>query len=199
MKQKLRVFAMVILVAGCALAGYAGARWFVTRGDVAAPPVFAAPGPGLHKLVIDANPSPVADVTFQDGQRRTLSLRDWRGKVVVLNLWATWCAPCKVEMPTLDRLQATLGGEDFEVVALSLDRAGPDAPRRFFEQIGARSLGLYIDQSGAAGFKLKAGGLPVTIVIDREGREVARLAGTAEWDSPEAVAWLRGVIGARAQ
>jgi hypothetical protein len=94
-------------------------------------------------------------------------------------------------MPTLDRLQATLGGPDFEVVALSIDRAGSKVVREFYAEIGIKHLALYIDMLGKAAGELKAVGLPTTLLIDRDGREIGRLIGAAEWDTPEMLAFLR--------
>jgi len=139
-------------------------------------------------------PRPVQEVTFVDGDARDLSLADFSGKVVLLNIWATWCAPCRHEMPTLDRLQAELGGPDFEVIALSIDRKGASAVTAFYEEIGIEALQLYIDQSGAAQRALQVVGIPTTLLLDRDGKELGRLAGPAEWDSPEMVGFLRGLI-----
>ncbi|MER8783904.1 TlpA family protein disulfide reductase [Mesorhizobium sp. M1006] len=114
----------------------------------------------------------------------------------MLNIWATWCAPCRKEMPTLDRLQAKLGGPDFEVIALSMDRGGPDIVKKFFAEIGVEHLALNIDTTGKAMFTLGALGLPMTLLIDREGKEIGRLIGPAEWDSPEMMAFIRSHFGA---
>jgi len=94
-------------------------------------------------------------------------------------------------MPTLDRLQAKLGGPGFEVVALSIDRAGPTAVRKFYEEIGIKSLAIYIDGSGKATRTLKVVGLPTTLLIGADGREIGRLVGPSEWDAPEMVSFLR--------
>jgi thiol-disulfide isomerase/thioredoxin len=123
-----------------------------------------------------------------------MSLADFRGKVVLLNIWATWCAPCRREMPTLERLQAELGGPDFEVVALSIDRKGLSVVKEFYEELGLQQLGIYVDASGTASRELSALGIPTTLLIDHEGNEVGRLAGPAEWDSPEMVTFIRGYI-----
>ncbi|MEZ5936333.1 MAG: TlpA disulfide reductase family protein [Alphaproteobacteria bacterium] len=139
-------------------------------------------------------PRSVQEVTFVDGDARDLSLADFEGKVVLLNIWATWCAPCRHEMPTLDRLQAELGGPDFEVVALSIDRKGASAVTAFYEEIGIEALQLYIDQSAAAQRTLHVLGIPTTLLLGRDGRELGRLPGPAEWDSPEMVEFLRGHI-----
>lgn len=154
-------------------------------------------GTGLHKLVRHSEPKPVPALQFVDGNGAQKTLDDFRGKVVVLNFWATWCAPCKVEMPALDRLQAKLGGDDFTVLALSVDRAGMEKPREFFRNSEIKALDLYNDETGESAIKVEAGGLPVTLILDREGREVARLTGTAEWDAAEVIDALKGYIAAR--
>lgn len=135
-------------------------------------------------------PRPVPELRFLDGNGRPLTLADFLDKVVLLNIWATWCGPCRAEMPTLDRLQATLGGPDFEVVALSIDRVGIEAVDRFYSEIGVKHLGRYIDVSAKAARELGAYGLPTTLLIDRDGREVARHVGPAEWDTPSMVTFF---------
>ena len=139
-------------------------------------------------------PKPVPELRFQDGVGREHTLADFRGKVVLLNVWATWCAPCREEMPALDRLQAELAGPAFEVVALSVDQQGPAIARRFLGEIGAKALALYIDPTAKAMFALDTPGLPVSLLIDRDGREIGRHLGPANWDSPEVVKSLRGKL-----
>ncbi|MFC3325031.1 TlpA family protein disulfide reductase [Mesorhizobium cantuariense] len=149
-----------------------------------------------QNFAVHEAPVPVPEIQFQDADGQTKTLADFRGKVVLLNIWATWCAPCRKEMPTLDRLQAKLGGPDFEVVALSMDRAGPDKVKQFFTEIGVEHLALNIDTSGKTMFTLGALGLPMTLLIDRDGKEIGRLIGPAEWDSPEMVAFIRSHFAA---
>lgn len=144
-------------------------------------------------------PKPLPELQFQDGTGRARSLADFRGKVVLLNIWATWCTPCREEMPALDRLQTRLGGTEFEVVALSIDQQGAQAVRKFYDEVGVKALALYIDPSAQAGFKLATIGLPTTIIVDRAGREVGRRVGPAEWDAPKLVDELRGMIDAPAR
>lgn len=139
----------------------------------------------MEKFVV-SEPSPLADITFEDASGRKRTFADFRGKVVLLNLWATWCAPCRIEMPSLDRLQATTGSDRFEVVALSIDRGGASVAKKFLDDIGAKNLSLYIESSARSMAALAVTGLPTTILIDREGRQLGRFAGHAEWDSPEA-------------
>ncbi len=137
---------------------------------------------------------PAPAISFLDGQGNALSLEDFRGKVVVLNLWATWCGPCRREMPSLDHLQATLGEEGLAVVPLSLDRGEVGQIEDFYHDVGLPTLGIYHDPEAAAGRLFGAYGLPTTIVIDREGQEIGRLLGPAEWDSEEAVTLIRAVL-----
>jgi len=136
-------------------------------------------------------PRELPDLGFVDGDGRAASLADFRGRVVLLNLWATWCVPCRREMPALDRLQAKLGGAEFIVVPLSIDRGGLPPVKRFYEELGLQALGVFVDQSGTATGKRGTAGVPTTLLIDREGREIGRLLGAAEWDSPEAITLIR--------
>jgi thiol-disulfide isomerase/thioredoxin len=140
----------------------------------------------MTTFVFKKPPAPLPDVTFLDGEGKEVSLKDWRGKVVLLNLWATWCAPCREEMPALDRLQRQLGSDKFQVVALAIDKAGLDGARKFLEDIKVDNLALFADPTARDGTKLKVIGMPTTILIDAAGREIGRLIGPAAWDSPEA-------------
>ncbi len=129
-------------------------------------------------------------LAFQDADGNALSLEDFRGQYVLLNLWATWCGPCKREMPSLDRLQASLGGQNFRVLALSEDRTGVEDVKAFFGEIGIENLVIYIDETASSSRKFGVSGLPGTILLDPQGNMVGRMIGPAEWDSPEAVALL---------
>lgn len=154
--------------------------------EPAAAPKPAGSGSEMAAFVAKATPQAVPAFTFHDKDGKALTIADFKGKTVLLNLWATWCAPCRHEMPALDRLQAALGSDKFEVVALSLDKDGVDKARKFLGEIKVSHLGFYIDPTGSEGFKLKPVGLPTTLLIDAEGREIGRLAGPAEWDSEAA-------------
>ena len=143
-----------------------------------------------------AAPKETPALAFEDGTGRAHTLADFKGKLVLLNVWATWCAPCREEMPTLDRLQGTLGGPRFQVVALSIDQQGPEIVRKFFAEVGVKSLERYIDRSAQAAFKINAVGLPATLLLDSDGREIGRHLGPAKWDSPQVVADLRRRIEA---
>ncbi|CAN7621830.1 TlpA family protein disulfide reductase [Agrobacterium genomosp. 3] len=137
---------------------------------------------------------PVPALQFTDGAGRPETLEMFRGKVVLFNVWATWCLPCRKEMPTLDRLQATLGGADFEVVALSIDRSGPEAVKTFYAETGIQHLAIHVDATSKAGFALASFGLPTTLLVDRQGQELGRLVGPVEWDAPDMIAFLKSTI-----
>ena len=139
-------------------------------------------------------PKQVEGVSFVDAEGRKLGLADFRGKFVLVNLWATWCGPCRREMPSLDRLQARLSGGDFTVLALSQDRKGVAAVQKFLAQIGTKNLDVFVDSSARSARKLGAIGLPTTVLLDREGKVVGRLIGSAEWDSDEAARLIKSVI-----
>ena len=145
-------------------------------------------------FVMHPAPRPVAAINFADAQRQARSLADFSGKVIVLNIWATWCVPCRKEMPALDRLQAALGGSDFEVIPVSVDRGGIDAVNKFYAETGLSHLAKYIDSSGQLLRSLGAVGLPTTLIIDRSGNEAGRVVGPAEWEAPEVVELLKSVI-----
>ncbi len=143
---------------------------------------------------IHAAPVAVPDLLFTGADGTQRSLEDFRGRYVLLNVWATWCAPCRVEMPTLDALQRELGGPGFEVIALSTDTGRRPAVDRLFDEVGIEYLDPVIDDTGAAMLDLGIYALPATLLIDPDGREVGRKIGPAEWDSPEAVAFFRNLV-----
>lgn len=145
-------------------------------------------------LTLWPEPRALDEVQFVDGNGTPRTLDEFRGKVILLNLWATWCVPCREEMPTLDRLQSRLGGEDFQVVALSIDQEGIPAVRDFYRQIGIQRLDIFVDEKMRAIQALGAFGLPATLLLDRQGREIGRKLGAAQWDAPEVEAYLREVI-----
>lgn len=130
-----------------------------------------------------ADADDIAEVRFVDGDGRRMTLADFQGRNVLLNVWATWCGPCREEMPTLDRLQARLGSADFEVVALSIDLGGLEVVRDFYQELDLKALRIYVDPSGSAAVNLNVLGLPSTLLLDRQGHELGRYIGPAEWDS----------------
>lgn len=190
----------LMIVAVSALAGFGAVYLTLGRSHNAAPEQTAAPGPDaaatpaaapaktgqMAAFVTKKPPEALPDITFNDADGKPLTLSSFKGRTVLLNLWATWCAPCREEMPSLDRLQQALGSDKFEVVALSLDRAGLDASKKFLDDVKAKTLKLYVDPTAKQGVTLKLVGMPTTILINKDGLEVGRLAGPAEWDSDEA-------------
>ncbi|MGF9759433.1 TlpA disulfide reductase family protein [Microvirga sp. 0TCS3.31] len=145
-------------------------------------------------LVVHEKPHPVPEISFTDEAGGALNLSDFRDRVIVLNVWATWCFPCREEMPTLDRLQAMFDPQDVAVIALSIDRKGLGPVRRFFDEVGVKNLRPYNDASARALRELGLVGLPGTLVIDRTGRELGRLVGGAEWDNPGIVEFLKSQV-----
>jgi thiol-disulfide isomerase/thioredoxin len=155
-------------------------------------PVAAAGSP--NNFVVHDAAKGLPEIQFEGGDGHPQNLTDFRGKVVLLNVWATWCVPCRREMPTLDRLQTELGSTDLQVIPMSINRGGVDAVRKSYAESGIQQLRVFIDVSSKASFALGVVGLPTTIRIDRESREIGRLTGGAEWDSLEMVAFLKSII-----
>jgi thiol-disulfide isomerase/thioredoxin len=150
-------------------------------------------------LAIAKAPTLAIPLSFTDGEGAKHSLADFHGRAVLLNLWATWCAPCRAEMPALDRLQAKLGGADFEVVSINVDTARLDKPKAFLDEIGVKNLKRYADPSGDAFEALrvqgKALGLPTSLLIDADGCELGVIAGPAQWDSEDAAKVVNALKG----
>jgi len=146
-----------------------------------------------NQTQVTSGPAPDFTLTLFDGS--VLRLEQLRGKVVFLNIWATWCVPCRKEMPALDRLQVAIDKSQLLVLPLSIDRKGVPVVKQFYQELGLRALGIYVDQSGKASSELGAVGLPTTLLIDRDGREIGRKIGPAEWDSPEMIALIREHLG----
>jgi thiol-disulfide isomerase/thioredoxin len=142
-------------------------------------------------LTVAQRPFQVPDVTFKDGSGHDRKLGDWRGRTVLLNLWATWCVPCRKEMPALDALQGDLGGPNFEVVAVNIDQRDPEKPLKFLKDVGITHLAYYSDDSAHVYEDLKtagkAFGMPTTVLVDRTGCEIGNMAGPAEWASADGV------------
>lgn len=145
-----------------------------------------------------SEPVPLPPVAFETMAGEPASLADFKGKVVVLNLWATWCAPCREEMPSLDRLQARFEDQPVVVLALSVDRAGPERVQAFLNEIGVQHLHVYRDPKAAATRTLRVPGLPATILVDKAGNEAGRVLGIAKWDGPEAIQAVETLLNAPA-
>jgi thiol-disulfide isomerase/thioredoxin len=146
-----------------------------------------------------SRPVRLPNMTFRDSSGAERSLSEWRGRTVLFNLWATWCVPCRKEMPALDQLQAKLGGADFEVVAVNIDTRDPDKPRAWLKEVGIERLAFYADPAAKVFQDLKqvgkAWGMPTTILVDAAGCEIGTLAGPAEWASEDAIKLISAALG----
>ena len=160
-------------------------------GALAVPRTAASLPSAEVKLRLLEEPRPLPELSFVDAAGRPLRLADFRGKVVLLNIWATWCAPCREEMPSLDRLQAELGGPKFEVVALSVDGDGVLSVEAFYDELTLDNLAIYVDPSGAAMRTLKVLGVPTTLLVDPGGNEIGRALGPDQWDAPAVIRFLQ--------
>jgi thiol-disulfide isomerase/thioredoxin len=158
----------------------------LARGEVAA-------------VNVAKSPLKVPDLAFQDASGKPLTLANWRGRTVLLNLWATWCVPCRKEMPALDALQQKLGGSDFQVVAVNIDTRDPDKPKAFLKELGIDKLAYYADPTAKTFQDLKAigraFGMPTTMLVDRQGCEIGTIAGPAEWAGDDAVKLIQAALG----
>jgi thiol-disulfide isomerase/thioredoxin len=149
-------------------------------------------------LAMAQTPFQLPDLAFKDADGRERTLKDWRGRTVLLNLWATWCVPCRKEMPALDALEHELGGPKFEVVAVNIDTRDPDKPRAFLKGIDVKHLTYYSDPSAKVFQELKSAGkafgMPTTLIVDRNGCEIGAMAGPAEWASADGVKLVSAAI-----
>jgi len=148
----------------------------------------------MKKLVFHAEPQAASDTAFSDAEGGEHRLSDWQGKHVVLNCWATWCAPCRKEMPMLDALQAEFGGDSFEVVTIAAGRNSVQGIRRFFEEVGVTNLPILLDPKQELSREMGVFGLPITVILNPEGQEIARLRGEADWESDSAKAIVAALI-----
>jgi thiol-disulfide isomerase/thioredoxin len=153
----------------------------------------------IAALAVDRTPRPAIPIAFNGPDGRKLTLADFRGRALILNLWATWCVPCRAEMPALDRLQAKAGAKNFEVVAVNVDTARLDRPNVFLDGIGVKSLARYADPSADAfeGLRVagRALGLPTSLLIDKDGCELGIVAGPVNWDSDDAAKAVEALKG----
>jgi thiol-disulfide isomerase/thioredoxin len=207
----LRRLAMVLAggVAGVAV-GLAGIYGIgrLTRNAAPDPACAAATeiasriGPLAHgevaALTIAATPRRLPVLAFQDAEGRSKTLSDWHGRTVLLNLWATWCVPCRKEMPALDALQEKLGGPNFEIVAVNIDTRDPEKPKAWLKEVGVSKLAYYTDPSAKVFQDLKvagkAVGMPTTLLIDAAGCELGTIAGPAEWASDDAIKLITAAL-----
>jgi thiol-disulfide isomerase/thioredoxin len=152
----------------------------------------------LAAVTVAREPKPLPDLSFSGPDGQPQRLADYKGRTVLVNLWATWCVPCRQEMPALDKLQAALGGPEFEVVAINIDTRNLDRPRIWLKEAGIEKLAYYADPEAKVFQDLKrvgkAIGMPTTLLVDREGCELALLNGPAEWASEDALRLVRAAL-----
>lgn len=151
----------------------------------------------IAALALAEHPSPVPELTFSTPQKTQANLTDFRGRTLLVNFWATWCVPCRHEMPGLDRLQSLRGSKDFDVITINVDTTKLDRPQAFLNEIGVKNLKLYTDSTASAFESLRRSGeligLPTTLLVDKEGCEIGTMAGPAQWDSQDALALIDAV------
>lgn len=148
----------------------------------------------MKKLVVHPAPQEVSQAVFTTPDGAEHSLDDWQGQWVVLNFWATWCAPCRKEMPTLDALNTEFGGADFAVVPVATGRNALPAIRKLFAEIGVESLPILLDPRQKLARDMAVLGLPITVILNPEGQEIARLRGDADWHSDSARAIVQALL-----
>jgi thiol-disulfide isomerase/thioredoxin len=185
----------LILAAGGILCAVFASRKLAGLLFAGAVVILLLPGPdsggggtagGPYGFEVASRPRAAPEAHFKGENGAEMSLADFRGQVVLLNIWATWCGPCRAEMPSLDRQQARHGGDGLRVVAVSVDDGGLPLVRRFFQQRSIRNLKLYADNDHSTAAAFDVGGIPQTVLIDREGNVVGQMIGGTQWDSPEA-------------
>jgi thiol-disulfide isomerase/thioredoxin len=149
-------------------------------------------------LTMATTPLKIPDLAFEDANGQPKKLSDWRGRTVLVNLWATWCVPCRKEMPALDGLQSKLGGPDFEVVAVNIDTRDPEKPKNFLKDENLTKLSFFADEKAKVFQDLKsigrALGMPTSVLVDGQGCEIATIAGPADWDSDDAVKLIKAAL-----
>ena len=149
-------------------------------------------------VTMASTPLRLPDLAFEDAAGQPKKLSDWRGKTVLLNLWATWCVPCRKEMPALDELQGKLGGKDFEVVAVNIDTRDPEKPKNFLKDANLTRLAYFTDQKAKTFQDLKAIGralgMPTSVLVDAQGCEIGTIAGPAEWSSEDAQKLIKAAV-----
>lgn len=206
---KRRSFAKPLAVVTVAALGLGGLALYGIGGDDKAQACAASPKTlasmkaaakgEVAAVVTPSAPRPLPALSFKDSSGADIGLDRFKGKVVLVNLWATWCAPCRKEMPALNQLEAQEGGDGFAVLPISLDFGAPDKPKKFLQDIKADRLGLYTEPTGQLLAQLKTvgrgAGLPTTLILDRAGCEIGYLPGPAEWASPDAKELIKAALG----
>jgi thiol-disulfide isomerase/thioredoxin len=198
------------IVAGLAV-GFAGVYGIATLTRNAGRDAACRPAVELAKKIaplahgevaavnVAKSPLKLPDLTFLNASGEKTSLADWRGRTILLNLWATWCVPCRQEMPALDALEQRLGGAQFQVVSVNIDTRNLQKPKAFLKEIGVNKLAYYADPEAKVFQELKAigraFGMPTSVLVDPQGCEIGNIAGPAEWASDDAVKLIQAALG----
>jgi thiol-disulfide isomerase/thioredoxin len=205
-RRRLLAGLAAMLLLGLAMAGLYGTGWLPGNQGPCAPAsgALARVAPlargevAAFQVAQSLQPAPMLAFDDPEGRRKTLA--DFQGRTVLLNLWATWCEPCRREMPALDRLQSELGGPDFEVLAVNIDTRNLDRPKAWLAETGVKTLAYYSDREARIFQDLRragqAEGMPTTLLIDARGCRLGTMAGPAEWSSPDGIALIRAALGA---
>ena len=151
---------------------------------------FAFEKPDIKNLIVIKNPKIYEDVTFRDSNQKEVSLADFKGKLIILNFWATWCAPCKKEMPSLDDLQSNIKLNNLKIFAINIGQEDISKSKIFFKELNIKNLDIYIDAPITLAKKFALRGVPTTIIFNKEGKEFARIMGSIDFSDEEFISWL---------
>ena len=152
---------------------------------------YASEKPNIRNLILIKNPETYDDVTFRDTNQKNINLDDFRGKLVLFNFWATWCVPCKDEMPSLDNLQSNSDFKDLKIFPINMGKENVSKMELFFKELNVRNLDIFIDAPVTLAKKFSLRGIPTTILFNKEGKEFARIVGSTDFDNEEFIDWLK--------
>ncbi|NMN67221.1 thiol-disulfide isomerase/thioredoxin [Candidatus Pelagibacter ubique] len=152
---------------------------------------YASEKPNIRNLILIKNPETYDDVTFRDTNQKNINLDDFRGKLVLFNFWATWCVPCKDEMPSLDNLQSNSDFKDLKIFPINMGKENVSKMELFFKELNVRNLDIFIDAPATLAKKFSLRGIPTTILFNKEGKEFARIVGSTDFDNEEFIDWLK--------
>ncbi len=194
--RTLQLWLLSLVVTGVVIIDYAFSQSRESGSQTPATATPASDSSTSLSFPVHEEPKSLPALAFVDGDRQKRTLASFQGKLILLNIWATWCTPCREEMPTLGRLQAKLGSTAFEVVALSIDRAEVSLIENFYQELGLDALAVYVDPTGSATSTLNVMGIPATLLINPQGDEIGRVLGPAKWDAPKMVETIQRYLPA---
>ena len=147
--------------------------------------------PDLKNLVLIKNPKPYENIVFMDIKQKNVNLDDFKGKLIILNFWATWCAPCKEEMPSLDNLQSNTKLNNLKIFPINIGQEDISKSKFFFQELNIKNLNIYIDAPITLAKKFSLRGVPTTVILNKEGKEFARIMGSIDFNDEELINWLK--------